>query len=102
MSGEKKTEVAMPSADYVLQTPLQVIGVQKETPICWSPDGSLLAFVLGNKTISIFRPISEGPRAGEYEVRGVWCVGRCAWGNYANKIRALSRPWSCWRGTQTM
>lgn len=54
---------------YACNTPLKVIGVQKETPVCWNRDGTLLCFVLGNKAVCIHRVIEAGPRQGEFKVR---------------------------------
>lgn len=38
--------------------PTQVIGVQNETPITWSPDGQFLAFVSGNHSIYVLTQAS--------------------------------------------
>ena len=54
---------------YACNTPLKVIGVQKETPVCWNRDGTLLCFVLGNKALCVHRVIDSGPRQGEFKVR---------------------------------
>ena len=70
--------------DYQCDRPLRVIGVQKETPVCWSRDGKKLCFVLGNKTLVIHEAIADGPRAGEFQV--------------GNSATSLTWP-RCWRLT---
>lgn len=43
--------------------PLQIIGVQSETPMAWSPCGNILAFVSGNKSVVL----CEQPAGGSME-----------------------------------
>lgn len=60
--------LAVPS--YACVQPLHVIGVQKESPVAWSPDGTRLCFVSGNKSLCLLsqRTGADDPRRGEYKV----------------------------------
>jgi len=68
---QSSIEAASPSnplvvAEKMCTTPINVIGVQQESCLAWSADGSALAFVSGNHSIYV---CGWSPEKGRFVVK---------------------------------
>lgn len=56
---QEKVEITN-QAEFACARPLRLVGVQEDTPLCWSLDGQRLAFVSGNRSIYISSRDKDG------------------------------------------